>query len=217
MNQGYLFAFVSCLSLACFTLAYEKSICDEVRGLKWKSDSANCSVIYLCFNNRAFKYTCPDDYVTDEEGKTCVPKGSADDKCKQENRPGLCSVGSDLRIPDKDNCARFYACPNNASRNSAEMELKECPFPLLYDEDLKMCGYPDAVKCGSRYEPKDACNVRYPSCKGLPDGLNPWVGREETPYYAVCKRERVMYHGKCSQSVNTQIFNRRTRMCVELR
>ena len=51
------------------------------------------------------------------------------------------------------------------------------------------------------------CHVRFPSCKGLPNGLNPWVGREGSPYYAVCSNERVVYHDMCDFENKKEIFH----------
>jgi hypothetical protein len=41
------------------------------------------------------------------------------------------------------------------------------------------------------------CSARFPSCVGLTNGLNSWPDREGTPYFVVCKNERVVYHDQC--------------------
>ena len=57
------------------------------------------------------------------------------------------------------------------------------------------------------------CEVRFPSCKGLPDGLNPWLGREMSPYYVLCNAERALYQGMCDNSQGTQLFDPEKRLC----
>ena len=58
--------------------------------------------------------------------------------------------------------------------------------------------------------------VRFPSCKGLPDGLNPWVGREYSPFFVLCEQQRPLYHGQCDNSKGTQLFDPVKRVCTEM-
>lgn len=67
-----------------FALSYAGAddICARNVGIEWKADADDCSVFYLCFNTKEYKYTCPVSYVRDFITKACVPKGSVEDTCK---------------------------------------------------------------------------------------------------------------------------------------
>lgn len=61
------------------------------------------------------------------------------------------------------------------------------------------------------------CEVRFPSCKGRPDGINAWSGRERTPYFVVCENERLVRQGKCTYEEDSHIvFDPIERACVRL-
>ena len=60
------------------------------------------------------------------------------------------------------------------------------------------------------------CQERFGSCKGFHNGLQQWPGRENTPYFLVCKDQRVVFHSKCI-SPNTGmnfILDTRLHTCI---
>ena len=52
-------------------------------------------------------------------------------------------------LPDGENCAKYFDCTLNS--------IQECPYPLLFDEDIKRCVPPEKANCGSRTAVKDPC------------------------------------------------------------
>ncbi|XP_033744423.1 uncharacterized protein LOC117330327 [Pecten maximus] len=219
-----IFALLSVLSVVS-ALEISKE-CDGSTGVEWKEDPTDCSVFYLCYNGQRTKYSCPRNMVTDPNSKACVPKGSKLDKCSIKDTVPQCNSAL------KDSCARYIHCPVPRELGTPVIpEVQECPYPLLYDEDSKLCAYHDSVKCGDRIEPKDPCDyttnqcqgpncvpcsARHPSCSGRPDGLNVWPGREQTPYFVACRGERVIYQGLCPQGNKERIFDPEAAGCVDI-
>lgn len=54
-----------------------------------------------------------------------------------------------------DNCAKYIDCKDKTT--TGEPNVKECPFPLPFDDKSQKCEHFSMVRCGTRYEPKDAC------------------------------------------------------------
>jgi len=80
---------------------------------------------------------------------------------------------------------------------------------------LILTGEYDANRCSDgNCEP---CYLSHASCKGMPDGLNPWVGKEWTPEYAVCRKERVVYTGRCGidERGMQKLFDPENRECIK--
>ena len=74
----------------------------------------------------------------------------------------------------------------------------------------------DANKCGSGQSGSCIpCNIRFPSCNGRPDGMNSWQGKEWSPYYVVCKQERISYHTMCKSEKTSSVFHPDKRACVQ--
>ncbi|XP_022302647.2 uncharacterized protein LOC111110440 [Crassostrea virginica] len=200
----------------------------------FRVDNEDCPRFYIRRNGKEIQMKCPDDHVVNTNTRSCVPKGSLPDTCvnmRKSNESGKCTGKSD-KIANTESCAKYYAC-RDAIPASSEPNLKECPFPYLFDEKLQECLHFSQVDCGTRYEPKDACeygenqcksshcipcHIRFPSCKGSPDGLNPWTGREWTPYFVVCQNERLMFQGQCPVLSNKMptIFHPVNSICVEM-
>ncbi|KAL5013292.1 hypothetical protein ScPMuIL_007562 [Solemya velum] len=204
--------------------------------MKLIAEPTDCSVFYMCLGERSFKYQCPPHSSWDQKGKACVPEGSPTDQCttdkaEVEVQNLQCSRYSKSPLPDSYNCAKFHSCVEGENGDVLpERELKECPYPLLYDSDRKQCNLPETVKCGQRYIPKDPCeyshnqcsrsancipcSVRFPSCRNLADGLNTWRSKEWSPHFVVCREGRVVYQGMCSQTGH-HIFHPKKRICID--
>ncbi|XP_069142622.1 uncharacterized protein [Argopecten irradians] len=214
--------------LVCFTKADD--ICEGNTGIQWLADPDDCSVFYLCFNSASFKYTCPVNSVRDFITKACVPQGSKYDTCTQKEE-SICLPDDTLKPHPTENCAKYVDCEMLLTRASdVRSATKECEYPMLFDEKTGGCQMPETAECGTRSVPKNPCDyeanqcqqghcipcyIRFPSCEGLPDGLNAWKGREDSPYYVLCKAERVVYHGQCSNKLMTQLFDPKERVCVK--
>lgn len=61
------------------------------------------------------------------------------------------------------------------------------------------------------------CHLRHATCRGLPNGLHQWRGREMTSYFIVCQNERVIFHGRCQGSKPGQymVFSTQLQSCVD--
>ncbi|XP_050412528.2 uncharacterized protein LOC126827300 [Patella vulgata] len=200
-----------------------------------RPDPRDCSMFYICISGSIYKYSCQHN-VYDPYTASCVPKHSKHDTCSkvdgrtQQWAQKRCPPISTSLLPHPTNCAQFYNCSKSAMELGWEDNLQECPYPQLYNVQRKRCEHYSMVQCDSRKEPFSQCDyminqcrtshcipcsVRYPSCVGLPDGLNVWKDRSESPYFVVCKGNRAVYTGSCGSRPFTQIFDSRKRMCVD--
>ncbi|XP_041379685.1 uncharacterized protein LOC121392602 [Gigantopelta aegis] len=201
-------------------------------GQNWVADPRDCSKFYLCFAGKKYDFDCGKS-VWDPDTKTCVGRGSRWDKCSiktELEKLNPCYEGGNGMTAKSDNCAQYFDCRSRETTISQDPHLKECPYPLLYNEDEKRCEPHTSVECGKRKEPVDPCeyeanqckfahcvpcNVRFSSCNALPDGLNPWVGREWSPFFVVCQKNRVVYNGQCDMTNGLQMFSPIKKMCVD--
>ena len=60
------------------------------------------------------------------------------------------------------------------------------------------------------------CRQRYGTCIGYPDGPNQWEDKPWTPYFVICKDQRVILQGDCRKSGKVNIFNPVTRTCMPM-
>ncbi|XP_033744415.1 probable chitinase 10 [Pecten maximus] len=131
------------------------------------------------------------------------------------------------RLPHS-NCAKYVDC------HSGVPQVHECPYPQLYDTTTEQCQHHDHIQCQSRKEPKSPCDydayqcgmsshcvpceVRFPSCEGAEDGPNPWTGREWTPYFITCYKERLTFQSKCTldaSNAGSYVFDPIKKQCVD--
>ncbi|OWF42967.1 uncharacterized protein LOC110460386 [Mizuhopecten yessoensis] len=213
--------------VVCFSRA--DNICQGNTGIQWIADPDDCSVFYLCFNSASYKYMCPINSVRDFITKACVPKGSTYDTCTKKEA-AVCLPDDGFKPHPTGNCAKYVDCEMMMTRASdVRSATKECDYPLLFDEASGRCQIPETADCGTRSVPKNPCDyevnqckqghcipcyIRFPSCNELPDGMNAWNGRENTPFFVVCKNERVVYHGQCPKKDRIQLFDPKERVCV---
>lgn len=71
-----------------------------------------------------------------------------------QTEKGNCSKDSKM-VEYSENCAKYIDCQDTTTTGAPN--VKECPFPLLFDEKSQKCVHFSMVHCGTRYEPKDAC------------------------------------------------------------
>ncbi|XP_041379702.1 uncharacterized protein LOC121392632 [Gigantopelta aegis] len=145
----------------------------------------------------------------------------------------VCTSDSPDFIAHPTRCELYYDCanskPHGTSMASWETYEAVCSSykDQLFNNDTKRCEHYSMVECGNRFEPiyrcdyrlegypRIPCNVYNPSCKGRPDGLNPWVPRYESPYFVVCKSNRTVYQGMCYfYNGYAFIFDVKLRTCV---
>ncbi|KAI8777160.1 CAunnamed protein product [Biomphalaria glabrata] len=138
------------------------------------------------------------------------------------NDPGLISA-------HPDNCAWYINCtsvPDAAMMTYFNGYVSECPYPQLFSHVTLQCEDFNNVQCLERFEPKSPCEyrvnkchesshcvpcwVRYASCRGLNEGLNPWEGMEWEPFFVECHKERTVFQGMCDSSA---VFSPTTRAC----
>ncbi|KAL4235091.1 chitin binding [Mactra antiquata] len=209
--------------------------------LRWRRHPDDCSSAYICLLGRVATYVCPEDFVIGSDDVTCVLRGSESDDCsslenialldvpiKELKTDETCKKGE--RSPDENNCAKFSECITLPDGNTT-LVPQECPYPQLFDVQTGKCEDYKDVECLVGQEiPKSPCdyvaeqctsshcvpcNIRFPSCVGLPDGMNPWAGREWSPYYVVCEEERVIVQDQCESEKEPQVFHPKDRNCVE--
>ncbi|XP_067685003.1 uncharacterized protein [Haliotis asinina] len=222
--------FVVCIALFGVAVSGDVS-CDRRQGGQiWKADPQDCTKFYLCFNGQKFNFSCGAN-VYDPTTRTCVRAGSQWDKCSiksQLENLNPCSGRGVERAAKGDNCAQYYDCLSRDSTITSDPSVKECEYPMLYNDETNRCEHYSQVTCGQRREVKDPCeyeanqcplshcipcNVRHPSCNGLQDGMNPWVGREWSPLFVVCEQGRVVYNGQCDVTHGPIVFNPEKRAC----
>lgn len=125
----------------------------------------------------------------------------------------FCSKNPTGIIPHYTNCARYYNCSSAALMSGGNSYLQECLYPQLFNLDAMTCDPYQAVQCTFRFEPKGPCEYlqnqvcpdgqpnclpceqRIPSCNGLENGNNSFVGRDN--FYIVCQDERTLYVREC--------------------
>ncbi|KAJ8301995.1 hypothetical protein KUTeg_020982 [Tegillarca granosa] len=123
-----------------------------------------------------------------------------------------CPPGSREKFAHPTECARFYDCAAPATGDVWGRHLRECRHPFVFDDYSKECVHYKRNVCGTRRIPLDPCDylsnqcrtahcvpcrIRFATCSGMPDGLNPWRGRANSPFFVSCKDQRVEIHGRC--------------------
>ncbi|XP_071083537.1 uncharacterized protein [Haliotis cracherodii] len=225
---------LACLIVTMTTASTSVGSCVVKGNPDFRPDPDDCSIFYVCTNEILYKFNCADS-VFDPVTNSCVAEGSIYDKCTKENpaETVICLPESSAVIPHPTNCAQYYNCSEPKQGYFWPEHLRECTFPQLYNVITKRCEHYTMVECGERVEPKNRCdyrvnqcevahcrpcNVTYPTCKGLPDGLNHWAewsAWENTANFVVCEDGRMVYSGTCNQENGPQIFDKVKRMCVE--
>ncbi|KAH9524758.1 hypothetical protein Btru_027739 [Bulinus truncatus] len=141
----------------------------------------------------------------------------------------ICKSDRALISVHPDNCAWYVNCtsvPDAAMMTYFNGYINECPYPQLFSELTLQCEDFNNVRCKNRFEPKSPCEyrvnkchesshcvpcwVRYASCRGLNEGLNPWEGMEWEPFFVECHNERTVFQGLCDSSA---VFSPITRAC----
>ncbi|XP_065924132.1 uncharacterized protein [Magallana gigas] len=165
---------------------------------------------------------------------TCL-KGVFDEALRQcrevadsSNPVAYCQANPNERLPDSDNCARFYDCSLPNSKYGAYVD--ECEYPKLYDSELKRCRPFMQVRCGRRRVPIDPCDYiqnelcpvgqttckpcreRIPSCNGLPNGNNTYPGQPGGPLYITCFNDRTIFVRTCEAGIYDPIV----KSCVSI-
>lgn len=131
-------------------------------------------------------------------------------------------------IPHYTNCARYYNCSTVAALPGAKSYQHECLYPQLFNLDAMTCDPYQSVQCTFRLEPKGPCEYlqnqacptgsntclpceqRIPSCAGLQNGNNSFVGRDN--FYVVCQDERTIFVRECVGGT----FDPLSRACKEI-
>ncbi|XP_076110871.1 uncharacterized protein LOC143079419 [Mytilus galloprovincialis] len=145
----------------------------------------------------------------------------------------FCPPGDVGRHAHPTRCAQFYDCDKTMAVEWWGQNLRECPYPEVFNESTHECDSIAAVRCNSRQQPMDPCDylknqcrsahcvpchIRFATCRGLPDGLHQWRGRELTSYFIVCQSQRVTFHGRCQSTTPGQymVFSPMLKTCVDI-
>ncbi|XP_052780014.1 uncharacterized protein LOC128217140 [Mya arenaria] len=125
--------------------------------------------------------------------------------------------GSTMGImPHPGECQLFYNCSRTDSPFLLGNHVQECTYPDLFDATLLTCRDFRGVDCGPRVELVSgceyksnkcngshckACYIRFPNCKGLPDGKIPINWQMFTQFYAECEKGRFIGKLECPQGL----------------
>lgn len=60
-------------------------------------------------------------------------------------------------LPDPQHCARYYNCSQRFQISGLDSFQSECPYPQLYDTNLRACNDFQEVQCGSRFKSMAPC------------------------------------------------------------
>ncbi|XP_069142729.1 protein jagged-1a-like [Argopecten irradians] len=137
----------------------------------------------------------------------------------------ICAHSPDLVIAHPKECQLFYNCSHTYPTipRFFEQNMQECPYPQLFSTETKKCEAFEDVQCTYREEHKSGCDyrhikcpvahcvpcdIRFPSCESLQDGMYPHTTRVGTPWYMVCKKGRTVSTGVCpvDQSTRKQLY-----------
>lgn len=227
--------------IVCLTATFEAhELCKDRDDFMWRRYPDTCNTLYFCFSGKALTFRCPSGHVVGANRRFCVRENSELDDCSQfqvqkHGRllkvPLTCKSGE--KFPSEKSCAKYSKCITSEN-GTAMISEQECPYPLLYDVTTQKCSHYNSVKCETGvYVPRDPCeydankcgsgqsgscipcNIRFPSCNGRPDGMNSWQGKEWSPYYVVCKQERISYHTMCKSEKTSSVFHPDKRACVQ--
>ncbi|KAK3583072.1 hypothetical protein CHS0354_004017 [Potamilus streckersoni] len=139
--------------------------------------------------------------------------------------PDYCKAHPTAVIASDTNCAKYYNCSDVKSRIGGN--AVECKYPDLFSTTTNQCENFTLVQCKNRTEPQAPCQYdqnlchrtnssclpcpeRLPSCIGLPDGVNQFVGREWKSEFVTCYMNRTMEISQCSKG---EYFHPKERKC----
>lgn len=76
----------------------------------------------------------------------------------QRARQARCPPGSKQPVPHPTKCAQYYDCGATFTWwQQRDVQLRECPAPLVFSPVVHTCVFPAPGVCGDREEPLDAC------------------------------------------------------------
>ncbi|XP_062614311.1 uncharacterized protein LOC134276045 [Saccostrea cucullata] len=178
------------------------------------------SKYFQCYKNRTIDILNCNGYF-DPSAKKCV------DKILPENVNGFCKYHPSSRLPSWINCAQYYDC---SMRDSIyQPYLHECTYPQLFSLATLQCEDFHHISCGVRTEPMTPCQylqnqcsvgdsncipcpARLPSCLTLPDGVNPYPGKQHSTNYILCDRNRTLSVETCPFGY----FDTASKRCIKL-
>ncbi|XP_069104084.1 LOW QUALITY PROTEIN: uncharacterized protein [Argopecten irradians] len=137
-----------------------------------------------------------------------------------------CAIKPNDLVANEMLCSQYYDCSKPGSAYGRN--LHECQYPLLFSRTTKSCQDFSTVDCDTRFEPIQPCEYlqnkcvptpgsaacvpcaeRLPPCIGRPDGNNTFPGRENTPYFITCFKNRTIFVRTCEQGY----FDPISKMC----
>lgn len=209
-------------------------LCTQRLADDYRADEYDCRRFYVCSLGRLLSFTCNVSSVFDERTKSCVPAYSSYDTCSNQMAiKQICRAGGPGQVAHPTQCAQYYDCGAGQiqSHPGLGVQLRECPHPLIFSAVEKKCVVSAPGICGLRLEPLDQCDykvnqceghadcvpcsLRFPTCRGRPDGANAWFGRERSPYSVLCQQQRVVGTEMCEQKGAIYLFDDRSKTCVK--
>lgn len=73
----------------------------------------------------------------------------------------FCPPGAVGRHAHPTKCAQYYDCSKTNSIEWWGENLRECPYPKVFNELTKDCDSPLAVVCNTRQKPMDPCKYKW--------------------------------------------------------
>ncbi|XP_012945908.2 uncharacterized protein LOC101846938 [Aplysia californica] len=170
----------------------------------------------------------------DPESRTCGLNRELVLAAAHKDPQRFCARYPQTLLPHPTNCARYYNCSAPfLSDDPGPAHLQECPYPQLFDANLRRCdNFLHVVNtdgCGTRTQPKhfcdyastcpstrfptcDLCRIVLPSCEKKTNGIhsNP-PGRAIAPSFVYCVEGRVMATSPCPPGT---LFHESVKSCV---
>ena len=130
--------------------------CDEG---EYNTPAGSCSSFYQCVNGKKTLQNCYEGLHWNKETNTCDwPEAAGCDVSRSAlPRAGTCQEGE--LDSDPSDCSNYLFCVHGA------METYSCQSGTMWDNNLKVCNFPDQVQCSSQSSDNNGNNnnqVSYP-------------------------------------------------------
>ena len=209
--------------------------CSTDSSLTYYRHDTDCSKFYQCSNGHSHEIDCLPGLVFSVANNVCVWPYQELLPCGTISIADLCEQYPTAVFPHPTECHQFINCSLNREFSYYFPKyVDECYYPELFDAQKLRCEDFDKVSCGNRRERVNGCDysrnrcprahcipcwVYYPSCEGLSDGDNVYSNREWSPWYAVCKEQRLVDTDTCDRDERlnmAQFFSPYLRRCISL-
>ncbi|XP_025107684.1 uncharacterized protein LOC112572292 [Pomacea canaliculata] len=203
--------------------------CLQTSALHFLADDSNCSTFYVCVMGQRSAVSCPRACLRQPDRQLCASLLLQRQMFSTEGSPGSLSTRLQATSPHPTKCAQYYDCGATFTWwQQRDVQLRECPAPLVFSPVVHTCVFPApgcvatgrsrwmlvTMKSISATVTLTASRARFASrpVEVLADGVNTWRGRRVSPFYVLCRQQRVVRSGMCKQEGPPRpLTQRRTR------